>query len=124
MCDIGDKRKFLETLLNQRFNFLLVFFSLVVAGALKANNQVYFIIVLSVGAAICWLISLTVFRCQKKFDIIFDKLPLKHPAKLSDSKAKRIFGVRRIIGYILPALCSTLLTLASIFAKLGILMHG
>ena len=34
--DMSQERAFLENLLSQRFNFFLVFFSLVVAGVLAA----------------------------------------------------------------------------------------
>lgn len=121
MCEIGQEREFIENLLNQRFNFLLIFFSLVIAGALSAKTQAHLALLLLVGSIICWLVSITIFRSQQKFDILFAMLPPKHPAKKIDQLAKRCFGTRRVIGYILPLFCSSLLTLGAILAYLGIL---
>ena len=49
-CDLSQEREFMENLLNQRFNFLLVFFSLVIAGALAARSHDQAVLVLQVGA--------------------------------------------------------------------------
>jgi len=98
-----------------------IFFSLVIAGALATENQQHFTVVLMLGAIICWLVALTIFRSQQKFDIIFDLLPGYHPAKRVDDIANRRYGVRRIIGYVIPFLCSTVLTVGAILAYNGIL---
>lgn len=124
MQDMGDEREHTENLLNQRFNFLIVFFSLVIAGALAAKSQPHFEIILTVGAVVCWLVSLTVFRCQQKFDIIFKKLPEAHPAKEVDKAAKPWPSMRWIIGYVIPSLCSVALTVGAVMAYMNLLIFA
>ena len=55
--DISQERAFIETLLGQRFNFFLVFFALISAGALNARGWPSWVqsAVLALGAIICGL---------------------------------------------------------------------
>lgn len=113
------ERAFIENLLSQRFNFFIVFFSLIVNAAILAIDKIYFKPILITGAIISWMISLTIFRSQQKLDILFTDLPEEHPAKKVNEKANKgwlRYSMRRIIGYYLPALCSLLLTIWAIIA--------
>ena len=120
MCDMGSERDYMENLLNQRFNFLIVFFSIVIAGAVSSNCDIHYTIILIIGAVISCLITLTIWRCQRKLDLIMEALPETHPAKLIDTRAGQRGSVRRIIGYIIPTLCSLILTTGAILACFGI----
>jgi hypothetical protein len=64
--DMSHERAFMETLLGQRFNFFLVFFSFVLAGALNSHTQRYFQLILSLGTIICWRLALVVIRTQQE----------------------------------------------------------
>ena len=68
--DMSQERVFIETLLNQRFNFFLIFFSLVLAGAINAKEQLHFQLVLSLGTVICFLFASVLRRSQQKLDLI------------------------------------------------------
>ncbi len=122
--DMSNERAFIENLLSQRFNFFLVFFTLVVAGSLSAKTQVHLQIVLTFGAVICWLLSLTLFRSQEKLDLILADLfhDESHPAKVINDRAKGR-SRRRIVGYYIPILCCLFLTggaLLSIFSIVSV----
>jgi len=122
--DISKEREFIENLLNQRFNFFLVFFSLVVAGTIAAESQLFFKTILVLGSIICWLLALTLFRSQKKLDIllkmIFQNIP-NHPAKKSDDECMNRGSRRRIIGYIIPTICCVFLSFITLLSLIGCL---
>jgi hypothetical protein len=67
--DLSQERALIENLLCQRFNFLLVFYSLIVAGAFTTSSQRNFNIVLTVGAIISSLFALPIARAQHKLDL-------------------------------------------------------
>ena len=108
--DISQERAFTETLLGQRFNYFLIFFSLVVAGAVNAKDAVTQALVLSMGAAICFCLMLTIYRAQQKLDLIIGVLmkDSEHPVSVIDGLAKGP-SRRRLIGYYIPAFCSVML---------------
>jgi hypothetical protein len=122
--DMSQERAFIENLLSQRFNFFLVFFSLVVAGSINAPSQLFFQTILILGTFICWFLALTLFRSQKKLDIIinliFEEQSL-HPAKRTDDKCHNKGSKRKIIGYAIPSICCSFLTIISILAIMNIL---
>lgn len=122
MWDMSQERAFIENLLGQRVNFFLLLFSLVIAGAISSKNQQHLIIVLVLGAIICWLLALTIFRSQQKLDLILDELMKneEHPVAIIDKKAKGI-SMRRIIGYIVPISCSISLTIGALLSWANIL---
>lgn len=50
----------MENLFCQRFNFFIVIFSLVIAGAASANTQAKLGSLLWIGCVLCFLIALTI----------------------------------------------------------------
>ena len=61
--DISQERALMQTLLGQRFNFLLVFFSIFVAGAVNAReNPVLQASVLSLGALVALCLTSAIWR--------------------------------------------------------------
>ena len=82
--DLSQERAFIENLLCQRFNFLLVFYSLVVAGAFTANSQRNFNIVLTIGAIVSSMFALPIARAHHKLELILRHLGTRHPARMTD----------------------------------------
>ena len=131
--DWSQERQFIENLLCQRFNFFLLFYSLVIAGALTARSPEHFKAVLVLGALLVTLFALPLFRAQQKLDLIIAKLfeDPAHPAKLSDDLARGGAGApwyirwvvrgsrRRLIGYGIPLICSLSMIVGAILAVLG-----
>lgn len=61
--DLSQERAFVENLLSQRFNFFLIMFSLVIAGAVNANTKFELVAILSIGLLLCVLVGFTVGNC-------------------------------------------------------------
>jgi len=114
-----QERNFVENLLCQRFNFLLLTFSVILAGALSAKYLLIATAVLFIGTTICILVSLTIYRIYVKLDHILKLLNdvPNHPVKIIREKVKALgkkglFGNLWIIGWVIPALCCTILTIS------------
>jgi hypothetical protein len=133
--DLSQERAFIENLLCQRFNFLLVFYSLVVAGAFTTGSQRNFNIVLTVGAIISSLFALPIARAQHKLDLILRHLAIlepTHPARMTDLWASDLslvpvvlrpivrLGRRDVIGYWIPLLCTTSLWVGAVLGWAGL----
>jgi len=134
--DMSQERAFIENLLCQRFNFLLVFYSLVVAAAFTTTSQTNLNIVITVGALICLLLSLPIARSQHKLDLILEDIwrtQPEHPSKRSDDRADDLARVpclmrlaarrsrRGIIGYWIPLFCWVSLCAGAVLAWFGVL---
>jgi hypothetical protein len=126
--DISQERAFVENLFCQRFNFFIVIFSLVIAGAAGANTQVKLGAILWLGFVLCTLVALTIYRCYVKLDWALrclHRIPT-HPVAQSGVAveqlgARGLFAVNRIIGIIIPILCCSALLAGAILAACGIL---
>jgi hypothetical protein len=109
--DFSTEREFMENLFCTRFNFLLVAYSLfVTAAAAAAQHRALFIAVSFAGAAVCFMVWLTIMRAYAKLDVIFKVLYRAfpdHPIAMIDKEtansSKRPFRVNPIIAYWLPA---------------------
>lgn len=112
--DMSQERVFIEQLLNQRFNFFLILFSVTVAGAVNVRSQALLIGVLAIGLVIEALLALVLARSQKKLDLILNELKKDkyHPMSVIDGMAGSTGSKRRLIGIWIPRLCCTLLLLA------------
>ena len=64
-----DERKHVENLLCQRFNFLILAFSLFVTSFSTIDEKIYKFIVLIIGFIVIVLISLTIIRAFYKLDV-------------------------------------------------------
>jgi hypothetical protein len=116
--DLSQERAFIENLLGQRFNFLLVFFSIFIAGAVQARDwPLLQAIVLSLGAAIALCLMLAIGRTQQKLDIVLGLLfsDYTHPATIVNNLAGR-GSRRRMVGYVVPCICFASLLLWPIIA--------
>ncbi|MBM4064499.1 MAG: hypothetical protein FJ266_02485 [Planctomycetes bacterium] len=98
--DMSQERAFIENLLGQRFNFFLIFFSLVMAGSTNAKTQTQLQIILGIGSVICGLLASVLGRSQEKIDLILQDLfaDESHPAGIIDRRSKQGGSRRRIIA--------------------------
>ena len=119
--DMSQERMFIENLLNQRFNFFLIIFSAVIAGAMNAKTLIQFRFVLVIGSVITTLIGITLERSQEKLDIIINELfkEASHPVTVVDKLSRRGGTKRRILGILIPRICCSLLTAIAIFSLFG-----
>jgi hypothetical protein len=131
--NMSDERKHIENIVNQRFNFFLIFFSLVVGGvATSIDHPLMIIVILGIGALICWFLWATLARAQFKLNLVIKSLPEDHPEKIIDEDVKdapaelkapafvpEFFTTksqRNLIGYTIPAICCSILTLGFLIA--------
>lgn len=129
--DLSQERQFMENLFCQRFNFFIVIFSLVVAGAATADTAWKLNAVLIIGLVVCKLVWLTVYRNYVKLIWILKRLHKEahHPVAVSGRAikalgARGLFGVNPIIGIWIPAFCCVTLLLAAVLALRGVLTVG
>ena len=128
--DLSEERQFMENLFCQRFNFFIVIFSLVIAGAGSANTQLKLVSILWIGFALCLLVALTVYRNFIKLIWILQQLHKQegHPVRVTGEGVKNkygvraLFGVNPIIGIIIPLGCSLVLLVGAIAATRGALL--
>jgi hypothetical protein len=126
--DMSQERAFIENLFCQRFNFFIVIFSLVIAGAASANTQTKLSAILSIGFVLCLLVALTIYRIYVKLIWILKELhQLKgHPVEASSVgikklKMPKLFRVNWIIGWCVPVLCCLILLVGTILSTMCIL---
>ncbi len=123
---MSEERQFVENLFCQRFNFFIVLYSLVFAGAVSANVQWELIAVLVVGFLLCTLTGLAIYRNFVKLDWVLWRLhqeadhPLAVTARGVEPYGKlRLFPVNSIFGVWIPGLCCASLLAGAILAISG-----
>jgi hypothetical protein len=126
--DMSQERAFIENLLCQRFNFFIVIFSLVIAGAASANTKAKLVSILWVGATLCVLLALATYRVYVKLIWILRHLHAisDHPVHVSSEGIKTmgmpiLFGVNVIVGVVIPVGCCLVLLTGAILASTEIL---
>lgn len=121
--DMSQERVFIEQLLNQRFNFFLVIFSLVIAGAINAKQQIHLQIILIIGLCIEILLASLLARSQEKLDLILKDLfsDPTHPAAIINTRANKCGSRRRLVGIYIPMLCCFILAIAVLLSFYGII---
>lgn len=105
--DLSKEREFIETLLNTRFNFFIVFFgAMFFAGITTEDPRISFAIYL-IGFILSWMLTSTIFRAQNKLNKIIDRLytfyknhPITQIDKITKGESKR-----NLIGYCIPLTC-------------------
>jgi len=121
--DMSQERVFIENLLNQRFNFFLVVFSVVLAGSINSKAQLQMQIILSIGAIITCLLSTVLGRSQEKLDLVLADLfsDPSHPAAIINKRAKEGGRRRRLVGKWIPRLCCAILIIGAVLAWFNVL---
>ena len=130
--DMSQERVFMEQLLNLRFNFFMVFFAAVMAGAAGAGQQYERSIILFIGMLLSVLFCLLLARAQWKLNLCLTNLTAvepTHPYCIIDQEANPkkwwwlppYFSVRRLMGYIIPPICSVMLAVGFVLSMVGCL---
>ncbi|GEM_PF-1689559 len=124
--DINQERVYLETLLNQRFNFYLVIFALIIGGSASANSPQKSTLILVSGLILCLLMWATVYRIHVKLDIVL-KMCYSHEGYFlkeiaNRTKSKGIVGlitVNSLIGIWIPLVCTLVIFIALLLSFAG-----
>jgi hypothetical protein len=122
--DWSRERQFMENLLNQRFNFLVVFVSVISYAAAQAWASPLRTLILAAGAVFTLLVGLTVYRVNRRLHIIIDthlKRVIDHPVTVTYTECdaggwKNLFRVRWIIGALIPGLAFLGLAIAAVLS--------
>ena len=123
----SNEREHMENLFCQRLNFLLIVYSLIVAGLVATNARSLFIGILLAGTAITFLMGLSLWRACSKLLVMFAICYRieNHPIELVDretatrSMLYQGFRVNHMLGYWIPAFCTLTLVAALVFVWLG-----
>lgn len=117
---MSQEREFMENLLCQRFNFFLIAVGAVLVAPFSGDLEKWSRIgVLGFGFAVCLLLTLSLYRVQRKLNEIIEELKkdVRHPLTLID-EAVGGWSCRNIIGYCIPTLCClTILTVGVMVYK-------
>jgi disulfide bond formation protein DsbB len=121
--DMSQERVFIENLLNQRFSFFLIVFSLILAGSINSKMQIQFQVILTLGAIVTTLFAAVLGRSQEKLDLILADLfaDPSHPASIINRQAKQGGSRRRLIGVWIPRFCCIVLIAGAILAWFDVL---
>lgn len=116
--DMSQERAYMETLLNQRFNFLLVLFSLIIAGAINSKVQLHLQLILTIGTIIIFLFGSVLRRSQEKLDLAIADIftDETHPATILNRRAKRGGSRRKLIGVYIPWFVQITLAVGTVLA--------
>ena len=107
---MSEERQFFENLYNQRINFFIIVYSLIVVGTLAAVDPQVRIYVLFTGCVIIIMLALSLYRACHKLSLIIELLKRTkgHPIRRIDKLAHRYkwplsFPANKITGICLPA---------------------
>ncbi len=122
--DMSQERVFVFSLVNQRIQFLILFCSIVVAGAFNAQSQDRFQFILLLGAIISWLFSAVIIRTQARLTAVLNIIEQDptHPYTIVTSQTKQKYRIQPLVSYIIPVICSITLTLGGVLALFGLLI--
>lgn len=122
-----NEREFMENLMCQRFNFLLVFYSIFVAAAASATSQDFFIAVMLMGSVLTLMIWLMIWRAFVKFRIairICYRLEFS-AIDIVDEETKlrkdRLFPVNDLLAIWIPMVCFLSLVAGAALGACGVL---
>jgi hypothetical protein len=124
--DLSQERAFIETLVGQRFNYMLIFFSIICAGFINAKDEGALQAVLpTIGAIVCACLALAIGRAQQKLDIILGLLHRdpRHPVSVTATHASGK-SRRGLIGYTIPWMCTAILAVAATVSWIGTFMRS
>jgi hypothetical protein len=105
-----NEREHTETTFHNRFNFLLLVYSLFVNAYFMSNNNIDRLTILIIGFIIVTLLSIGIFRAYTRFRILMDilhSLDERSASNIALKKYKKkpifkIFPINDIYGYIVP----------------------
>lgn len=119
--DLSQERVLTMTLINQRINFFVVFFSIVISGALNAKLQIYQSLILGVGACLSWMLAFPIYFTQMRVDKIMGLIreDESHPYTIVSKLAGGHVRVSALVSYGVTTLCCALLTIGAILSAVG-----
>ena len=122
--DMSQERVLIYTLLNQRLQFFLVFFSVVVAGAINASSQARMQIILIFGAVISWLLGIVIVRTQSRLTEVLNILSRDstHPYTIVTLQTNQKNRIQPLVSYSIPVICATLLTITGVLSVFEVLV--
>ena len=129
--DFNKEREFVENLFCQRFNFLLVIYSLFITAGASTHKQANLTIILFLGTVLTLLVSMSIWRVYVKLIVnlrILHQMP-KHSFEFIREEVNALgirgmFGVNSIIGLWVPLFCTASLALGTALAWRGIIEVG
>lgn len=126
-----NEREFVEILLSQRFNYLILVYSLFVSAVATVYNlhpKILLVIVFLLGTIVVRLICITIFRIYAKVIInldILDCLGGKHVFHFirKETKARKIkySYANKILGVYMPNFCFYTMLLGLFFSVIRII---
>lgn len=124
--DMSQERAFIEQIMNQRFNFFLVFYSVVLAGAVNSRTQQHFFLILLLGSVVTGFLTYSIVRAHRKLGTILDVLfqDESHPATIIDKAHYKLLSVRWVIGGLIPIACTLSLFVGAYLVYQGRLRHS
>ena len=110
--ELNQERAFWERMLNQKINYFLGFFVILIIGMAVATTKELTLFVLSVGAVILWVLTVSIINTTRKINFAVKELSKasNNPTGMVDRKAKGRLA-RLVLGFGLPIFCSTVITL-------------
>lgn len=110
--ELNQERAFWEKMLNQKINYFLGFFVILIIGMAVATTKELSLFVLAVGTVILWALSISIMNTTRKINLAVKELSKvsNNPTGLVDRRAKGRIA-RLIYGFGLPIFCSSVVTL-------------
>jgi hypothetical protein len=124
---LNAERVFSEGLLQQRFNFFIVAFSLVMAAGTAAHSKSALMFVLIVGFVFCLLLGFCVYRIFVKVDAVLRMLHRMESGamhQVAEAGIKRwplSFRVNDIMGYVIPVFSPVVIVAWAVLAICGVI---
>lgn len=126
-AELNGERIFLENLLQQRFNFFIVTFSLIMAAGTAADSPSQLDFVLSVGFSLCLLHGFCVYRVFVKVDAAlrllhdFKERSMDKVAQFATQKWPLSFRVNDLMGYVIPLFSLAVIALWAVLANMRVI---
>jgi hypothetical protein len=110
--ELNQERAFWERMLNQKINYFLGFFVILIIGMAVATTRELTLFVLSVGAVILWVLTVSIINTTRKINFAVKELSKvsNNPTGMVDRRAKGRLA-RLVLGFGLPIFCSSVITL-------------
>jgi len=116
----SEEREFVENVINQRFNFLLVLFAFILTAATQANSELQLQVLLWLGVLTVVPVSVTIAAASSALEGIFRELYKDASHPVTQSQPTFPFPrARLLIGYVVPAVCSLTMIAGALFASTG-----
>jgi hypothetical protein len=119
--DMSQERVLALTILNQRFHFLLVFFSVIIGAAANTRQPRNATIVLCVGSVIAWLLAIAIVLAQRRLHAISSVLAQdkSHPYIIVTQLSGQRRSIQKILSYVIAPLCALVLTVGAVLSFVG-----